>query len=64
VPVFVEATVRYCPDCGRDAEFERPPCQDGHAGDCPEWCCVDCGSAVVIGVVVDEVVLQEVRGAA
>jgi hypothetical protein len=64
VGVFVEATVRYCTDCGRDTEFERPPCQDGHAGDCPEWCCVECGAAVLFGAVVDEVVVHEVRGAA
>jgi hypothetical protein len=30
----------------------QPPCIDGHTddgGECPEWVCVDCGSAVVTG---------------
>jgi hypothetical protein len=64
VPIFVETTVRFCPDCARDAEFERPPCGDGHEGDCPEWCCVECGCAVLVGVVVETTVFREVRGAA
>jgi hypothetical protein len=66
VPIFVETTVRFCPDCGGDAEFERPPCSDGHAGDCPEWCCVGCGYAVVIGPLppVSAPPVLDVRGAA
>jgi hypothetical protein len=27
--------------------MEQPPCAD-HA-DCPEWICVECGTAVVLG---------------
>jgi hypothetical protein len=48
-----------CPPCGEIREFIQPECLDGHTddgGDCPEWACADCGSAVVIGsvgVVVD-----------
>ena len=41
-----------CPGCGQDTEFEQPVCADGHTddgGECPEWACVDCGSAVVTG---------------
>jgi hypothetical protein len=41
-----------CPPCGEIREFVQPPCADGHTddgGDCPEWACVDCGSAIVIG---------------
>jgi hypothetical protein len=41
-----------CPPCGEIAEFVQPPCTDGHAddgGECPEWACVRCGSAVVLG---------------
>jgi hypothetical protein len=32
--------------------FVQPPCIDGHidaGGECPEWACVDCGAAFVIG---------------
>jgi hypothetical protein len=41
-----------CPPCGEIREFVQPPCADGHTddgGECPEWICVDCGSAVVTG---------------
>jgi hypothetical protein len=41
-----------CPPCGEIREFVQPPCADGHTddgGECPEWICVDCGSALLIG---------------
>ena len=41
-----------CPPCGKITEFVQPPCADGHTengGECPEWACVDCGAAVVLG---------------
>ncbi|MGH3658757.1 MAG: hypothetical protein ACRDUA_19045 [Micromonosporaceae bacterium] len=38
-----------CPSCGEDRPFQRPPCLDGHGGDCPEWTCVDCGTALLTG---------------
>jgi hypothetical protein len=41
-----------CPPCGEITEFVQPPCADGHTengGECPEWACVDCGAAVVLG---------------
>jgi hypothetical protein len=50
-----------CPPCGEIREFVQPPCADGHDGECPEWACVDCGSAVVLGdaaVAADVVRLQ------
>ena len=43
-----------CPTCGQDSEFEQPVCADGHTedgGECPEWACVDCGTAFVRGSV-------------
>ena len=42
-----------CPPCGEIREFVQPTCIDGHTddgGECPEWACTDCGSAVVIGI--------------
>jgi len=48
-----------CPDCGEARQFVQPVCPDGHTddgGECPEWACVDCGAAFVLGeaaVVVD-----------
>ena len=41
-----------CPPCGEIREFLQPECLDGHTddgGECPEWACADCGSAVVMG---------------
>jgi hypothetical protein len=32
--------------------FVQPPCADGHTedgGECPEWICLDCGAALLIG---------------
>ena len=42
-----------CPTCGPDSRFEQPACVDGHTddgGECPEWACVDCGTAVFSAV--------------
>jgi hypothetical protein len=41
-------TERYCPECGDLRHFEQPPCPDGHE-ECPEWCCTDCGHAIMRG---------------
>ena len=41
-----------CPSCGQDTQFEQPVCADGHTddgGECPEWACVECGTAFVSG---------------
>jgi hypothetical protein len=54
-----------CPPCGEIREFIQPTCLDGHTddgGECPEWACVDCGSAVVfgdVGVVADVLRLRQ-----
>jgi hypothetical protein len=45
-----------CPTCADERVFEQPPCRDGHTadgGECPEWVCVDCGTAVVVAGGVD-----------
>ena len=41
-----------CPACGDERAFVQPPCVDGHTddgGECPEWACADCGTAVFVG---------------
>ena len=41
-----------CPACGGERSFVQPPCADGHTddgGECPEWACADCGTAVFVG---------------
>ena len=43
-----------CPGCGDDQPFEQlhpQQCPDVD-GDCPEWACVTCGAAVIMGTVV------------
>lgn len=45
-------TTQWCVACATDQAFEQPPCPDGHGADCPEWLCLDCGSAVVLSGVV------------
>ena len=39
---------RWCDTCAEERSFEQPPCPDGHGADCPEWCCLGCGYAVVL----------------
>jgi len=41
--------VRWCTTCQDDVMFEQPGCTDAHGGDCPEWTCVQCGDAVLVG---------------
>ncbi len=36
-----------CSRCGTTTLFEQPECLDGHGADCPEWCCIRCGEAVL-----------------
>ena len=56
--------VRWCGDCQDDRVFEVPPCEDGHGLDCLDLSCVDCGSAVVIGLlIVDAPELPQVLAA-
>lgn len=40
-----------CPGCGGDEPFEQihaGTCPDT-GGECPEWACVSCGAAVIMG---------------
>jgi hypothetical protein len=42
-----------CPGCGGDEPFERihvGTCPDT-GGECPEWACVSCGAAVIMGTI-------------
>ena len=42
-----------CPGCGGDEPFEQihaSTCPDT-GGECPEWACVSCGAAVIMGTV-------------
>jgi hypothetical protein len=46
---------RSCPECGGEQPFEQfhpapAECPDSPGGDCPEWACTSCGSALWAGV--------------
>jgi hypothetical protein len=57
-------TYHWCSPCGEERVFEVPPCEDGHGLDCLDLSCVECGHAIVVGVLVDDAeVLLEVRAA-
>jgi hypothetical protein len=61
-----EGRVWACPECGDDREFVQPPCADGHTedgGECPEWACADCGTALVSGTGADAVPVYTRRAA-
>jgi len=54
----------WCAACQDETAFELPPCEDGHGVDCLDRACVECGFAVVVGVLVDdEVHVLEVAAA-
>ena len=44
--------LRWCAQCSDERPFEVPPCEDGHGLDCLDLSCVDCGHAIVVGVLV------------
>ena len=41
---------RWCAECAAETLFELPPCQDGHGDECLDLACVECGAALVLGV--------------
>ena len=41
--------LRWCSTCRDEVMFEQPECRDEHGGDCPEWVCVQCGEALLLG---------------
>jgi hypothetical protein len=52
----VSQMIRFCPECGDDRLFEpyhgEPGgCPDSPDGDCPEWGCAACGTALLVGLV-------------
>lgn len=43
------ATTSWCATCRAERSFEHPECGEEHGVDCPEWACVRCGEAIMIG---------------
>ena len=44
-----------CPGCGGDQSFEQihavtGECPDAPDGECPEWACTSCGTAVIMAM--------------
>jgi hypothetical protein len=56
----VATTTSWCTTCRADMAFEQPECLEdhGHGVDCPEWACVVCGEAVVVGFGLTEPVVR------
>lgn len=50
--MFELVALRWCSGCRAEQAFEVPPCDDGHGTDCPDLACVECGTALVVGVIV------------
>ncbi len=48
MPVAFAVHLRQCTSCEVETAFEQPDCADGH-DDCPEWVCIGCGSALIVG---------------
>lgn len=44
---------RWCAGCETDTPFEAPPCEDGHGLECLDLACVECGLALVAGVLLE-----------
>ena len=42
--------IRWCAVCEAEQGFEAPPCEDGHGTGCPDLACVECGHAIIVGV--------------
>lgn len=60
--VLVE--LRWCVGCADERAFEMPPCEDDHGLDCLDLACVECGHAIVVGIMSsDEVVVVEFAAA-
>jgi hypothetical protein len=58
----------YCDVCAEIRLFERPPCVEKHAADCPDWACTACTTGVFVApaiMLVDRVapILLGSRGA-
>jgi hypothetical protein len=54
----VSQMIHLCPDCGGDRLFEQyhgepGGCPDSPDGDCPEWGCATCGTALFVGLAAD-----------
>jgi hypothetical protein len=63
----MDSRLELCPSCEEVRDFVQPPCADGHTddgGECPEWACVDCGTALVIGDTVAAIATAPFRVAA
>ena len=51
---MLSLVTRDCPECRGDRLFEQPhgiggSCPDTPDGECPEWACTECGTALLAG---------------
>ena len=45
---------RWCSGCDDEQLFLAPPCEDDHGEQCLDLACVECGHAIVVGVLLVE----------
>jgi hypothetical protein len=38
----------HCDVCAKVRAFEQPACVESHDGECPDWACTSCGSAIFL----------------
>jgi hypothetical protein len=38
----------HCDVCAGVRAFEQPTCVESHDGECPDWACTTCGSAIFL----------------
>jgi hypothetical protein len=62
-PTTSAVVLRWCATCLDETMFEQPECGDQHGGECPEWVCVSCGEALLLGFVPPERVHRRRRAA-
>ena len=62
-PAPTAVDLRWCATCLAETMFEQPECGEHHGGDCPEWVCVECGEALLLGFVPPERVARSRRAA-
>jgi hypothetical protein len=55
---IIATSTSWCTTCRADMAFEQPACIDDHGHDCPDWACVGCGEAIVVGFGCTETLVQ------
>jgi hypothetical protein len=58
---MLSQSYRDCPECGQNRPFEQPhpaDCPDSPDGQCPEWACAECGTALIVPLLVSAALVR------